>query len=614
MEYNPNRLQFVHHEECFQTSDEAKQYVSKELDKTIRPALYGEPMILKYGDPLEPNVILAIGSLGDGTTPSITNRTYFIDTASIEQNVEEIEKKYSLSTKDTDTISLNLIKETSGQTLSADVKLAEKRIFDKTETQTILIKDENGLFVNVDLTYNKDENTLTFSVNGENKDFELPKEKYVVSGTYDTKTECIILELNDGSKVSIDVKKLIGEWTVEGEATNTPIVLTLTHVKYEEEPHGEDEYQDVLHADVRIADEDTKPFNILKKTTDGRYLYVDGNAKNIKYLKNGNFVSVQDAIDGIDTNVSSSDGNIIYKKQDGIFANTDLTYDVAENTLIFTHTTSDGSKESKSMKLNNASLLEDVSYDPLREVIILRFKTSTGEITTVEIPVSAIITEWDVDNTNTNVTLVKNRSVSGTDKLSANLDVEKIIGSTNTNIRLTKLDSNKIVASLNINDIIDNSASTVLLQNIDNKINASVQIAQNVPDNILKVDGSNSSLFVVGNASNIKCIYNSKTTNTQEALNDIGPVIETLKERTTSGSEELIEIRELISELTVRIENLENELKRVDAKATLVDDDENDYIKHTFTVNSAKSGYTYVHTELEEDLSRDPDSGSQIDF
>ena len=85
-----NRLQFVHHDELFSTREDAMNYVNGQLIQIDRPALYAEPMILKYGDEEEPNIILAIGSVGNGETMSTNNKVFFIDLANIEESIEKL--------------------------------------------------------------------------------------------------------------------------------------------------------------------------------------------------------------------------------------------------------------------------------------------------------------------------------------------------------------------------------------------------------------------------------------------------------------------------------------------------------------------------------------------
>jgi hypothetical protein len=87
--------------------------------------------------------------------------------------------------------------------------------------------------------------------------------------------------MRNGDEVIVDCEQLIDEWKVEGEASNTPIVLTREEVGPDEDHHHTEPWQDILRADVRVANFINT--NILEKTTDGRYLYVDGKATNILY-------------------------------------------------------------------------------------------------------------------------------------------------------------------------------------------------------------------------------------------------------------------------------------------------------------------------------------------
>ena len=131
-----DRLQFIKHEEVFETREAAYDYV---LGKQIveRPALLAEPMILLYesdDDSKGPNVILAIGSVGDGTASQL-NRTFFIDTQkteeeiiALDEKIEEAIKSLSLIPLDSSTIDLSTEKTDDGTIISGDVKIADYRI------------------------------------------------------------------------------------------------------------------------------------------------------------------------------------------------------------------------------------------------------------------------------------------------------------------------------------------------------------------------------------------------------------------------------------------------------------------------------------------------------
>jgi hypothetical protein len=151
-------------------------------------------------------------------------------------------------------------------------------------------------------------------------------------------------------------------------------------------------------------------------------LYVKGTADNIKYSEG---VTVKEAIDRIDTRVSTSEGNLIYKRPDGIYAYAMLDYKQAENKLIYTY--SDGETEdfkTLEFQLNSVKVLEDITYDPVKEVIVIRYIDAKGEYQRVEIPVKDIIEEWDVLNYNHNIELNKFRSEGqGKDILTADVKI-----------------------------------------------------------------------------------------------------------------------------------------------------------------------------------------------
>ena len=429
-----NRLQFVRHEEVFATREEAYSYV---IDNQVvnRATLVGEPMVLLYENEdasKGPNVILAIGSVGDGTQ-NVNNKTYFIDTQKTEEELIALDKKLEDAIKsltiipiESDTLNLHKENTTDGVVLSGDVKVADYKIIDGIVMNNIITTTENGLFTFIDLDYDAETSILKFNVNGTVKDIELPKNRHVVSGEYDIATESIVLTLADNSKVTIPVTKLIEEWTVlpdgiQLEGGYTPITLSKVHVGANETEHeGIYDYQDVLEADVRVADHIGD--NILHKDKTGRFLYVKGTADNIKYTEG---VTVKDAIDSIDTKISTNTGNLIYKRADGIFAAAKLDYNSATNVLTFNYSDGNsGEMKQTEIKLNSARLVDSIEYNPVTETIDIRWQDADGNFQKVSIDVKNLITEWDVNNESHSVSLIKSRhNVTGLDILSADAKI-----------------------------------------------------------------------------------------------------------------------------------------------------------------------------------------------
>lgn len=416
----------------FETREDAINYV---IGKQVfeRPSLVSEPIVLLYQNedkPKEPNVILAIGSVGDGKTSSNDNRTFFIDTKKNEEDIEELYelleeaiKALTLKPIESDTIKLTSEKTEDGTFLSGDVKIADYRIISGNVVDNIIeTEGEKGIFTFVDMDYDPETFRITFKTTKQTKEFQLPPDQHVVEGRYSTGDEAIFLKLADDSEVKIDVVKLIDEWTVLGDDSDSPVVLYKDHVSSYTETHdGVYDWQDVLTADVRVAEHIND--NIIQKDGTGRYLYVKGTADNIKYSED---VTVKEAIDRIDTRVSSSYGNLIYKRPDGIYAYAMIDYNTAENKLIYSYSDGIASGEVKTVefKLNSIEILDDITYDADREMIIIRYNTADGEHKTVEIPAKDIIEEWAVNNENHNVELTKVRDGGrGKDLLSADVKI-----------------------------------------------------------------------------------------------------------------------------------------------------------------------------------------------
>ena len=501
---NPNREDGI-----FNNREDAVNYV---LEKQVvdRPTVVAEPIVLRYESDSTikgPNVILAIGSIGKGT-PTPSNRTFFIDTQKTEEEIIALDEKLEKAIKslsiiplESDTLVLNSEKTDNGTILSGDVKIAEYRIVDgKANYNIIQTEGDKGIYAFVDMDYDPDTFVITFNVNGVTKEFQLPKDQHVVKGWYDPKEESIFLKLADDSQVKVLVTKLIEEWTVlpDGQTINdynisgstvnyTPIVFSRTHVGAKATEHeGIYEWQDVLEADVRVADHITD--NIIHKDRTGRYLYVKGTADNIKY-KEG--VTVKDALDNVDTKVSTSTGNLIYKRPDGIYAAAMLNYNQAENKLIYTY--SDGnSAELKEVefKLNSVKILEDITYDPLKEVIVIRYIDAQGEYQRVEIPAGDIIEEWIVENEAHNIYLNKYRSEGkGKDVLTADAKIHKgnnnILEDLNHELYVNGISDNikyDVTGDTTVKTVLDDLSSTTI--SIDEKLSQEILDRENA-DNII---------------------------------------------------------------------------------------------------------------------------------
>ena len=438
------RLQFIHHNEIFSgnTTVEAREaaidFLTNQYFKQVtRPSLYAEPVIVRYENketPNEPNIILAIGSKGSGSTfPTKDSEYFIIDTQGIKDDVnkkyDEIENaiaKLAFKFIDSDTLHLSESKEETGSTVSGDVKISDNIVINKEFVNNIIKKNKDGIYSYVHLDFDDKTNTFTFQVNEDVDKFSIP---VIESGKYDISKECIVLTYTDGKTLDIDVDDLIGEWDTEGESSTTPIVLTKekhTDKNTDIDDRNSDHWRDILKADVRIAD--TKKHNILTRVNDGRELYVKGTADNIAYDDEKN---VKQAIDAITTEISTAmTNNIIYKDYanngdyNGIAANVALTYDKATNNLTFSISDTNGVMHSETHKLNSASFIDDISYNTEKQTITIRYKDEDGNVQKADIDLSTLLDDWEVSSEAHNVKLNKQSNPGKKDILTADAKIK----------------------------------------------------------------------------------------------------------------------------------------------------------------------------------------------
>lgn len=461
-----NRLQFVHHgdgnEGIFKTREEAIAYVTG--NSVVNTAfkitgdtgadnaidwlpLYAEPMVLEYGDKENPNVILAIGSKGDGRTPNTQNKVFFIDIEGVNERVDnaykeiaDAVKKFAFVTKNSNTLELTKTTSTDGteNILSGSVKIADNIILNRKEVGNIIKENKDGLYSYVGMTYDNDKKVLKFQVNDNETDISLPT---IEDGYYDITKEALIFKYADGRELKVDMDDLIDEWTTEGESSKTPIVLIRdrhsdTGVVDNDRRSGK--WKDVLKADVRIAPKEMGVDNILKTIGDGKYLYVSGQAKNISYYdKTGKKTNVQDALDSLKTPISNDPTNLLQWKYgsdnviDGLYAGIDIEYDDKTNTITFINTSSDSKNKKQSFKLNSASFINRIYTDTVNEKVILEYYNQKGELQTADIDLSHLVDEWVVNNEAHSVELKKQTNYPGADILTADVKIYNDINDNN---------------------------------------------------------------------------------------------------------------------------------------------------------------------------------------
>ena len=460
-----NRLQFRQHgigsgytvaDGVFETREEAIEYIYRgvkyaedglaAVDVSYGLSLFGEPTVLRYKNEDkedDPHLILVIGSVtnADPGSRHVKNRFCVIDIDKTESEIQDLRDEierishlFTIITKDSNTLSLKTSIDEIGDTvLSGDVKLSDIQVFNRIPRENSILETEDGLFLFVGMEYDDVNGIIKFTVNGETTEFEFNGNS-VTGGTYNPEDESLHIKTKFGDDIAISLEYLIDEWVVEGEATKSPVVLTRKEVGYGDNvDHSHVEpWQDILSADVRIADD--RPNNILNRSNDNRYLYVDGVATNIAYYSSTGKTTVQSALDDLSkAKVSTDSNNILTTKADGFFASSKLEYISNENTLVFTTSTNDEDERRKEtrIKLNSFSVFENIVYDPIRETLIITYIDGNGETKFLTIPIGELLTNWEIDviSEGHSVQLQKTRNIQGTDLISA--DVKIFHGSDN---------------------------------------------------------------------------------------------------------------------------------------------------------------------------------------
>ena len=158
------------------------------------------------------------------------------------------------------------------------IECANKKL--STDNDNMIYERPDGYFAMSRLTYDAKENTLTFTTSNQSggtttENIELNSIKIIDDARYDRDTESLIFTYTTAKgeykKLVVPVGSLIDEWDVNNDGHN--VIL-----KKERKSNVD---KDILSADVRVS---TLPNNILVEKGNG--LYVNGEAKNIKYGDN----------------------------------------------------------------------------------------------------------------------------------------------------------------------------------------------------------------------------------------------------------------------------------------------------------------------------------------
>lgn len=505
MKTNNYNLQFLHHEEVFVTRELALKY----LTDFYKPySLDAEPVIVKYGDVADPDIILAFG-----TSDAAPGSFYVIDMTKANEQIENLIEKSEQDKGELDNIAQRL----NEAVVAAGFDVDENKITNKITYKP----DANDDVIGTAVTIAEAVDLLSKYAQSSFADNELSVE--------DTKSVRLIYSVNPngGKTLKAEINVSTNGDSDELGFNNNIIgiksdgVYAAAHLSYDDVRHelvfttsgykngrfqddaivqrvnlgehtklvadnenhtvkliiseNENNYTTTLSADVQISSNED---NILE-IKDNK-LAVIGRAKNIKYGDSNVAVALnnhKDKLNELETKVESSSKSahieggqtdtletVINTLSDGgakVTGNVRLGYGnsiVVRNGGLEANITVDVDTASNKLIvtignqtiekiLPGVELFQSAEYNDENEELIITFKTGN----TLVIPIHGIIHTWETSNSqNSPITLTKTIVTGGVDTLSGNLKLrstDNILGIENGNLYASENLINTKIAS-----------------------------------------------------------------------------------------------------------------------------------------------------------------------
>ena len=600
-------LVVLHHEEVFATREEAIKY----LTGWYKPnSLDAEPVIVKYGDANNPDVILAFG-----TSDTKPGSFYAIDMTQAVERIDTVEEEINGSKEELDYVAEVL----DGVVKATGLILDENKIEDKVSYQPdsrdnvigtaitiaeaidLLSKYTQKGFEDNKFTVEDTKSVkLTYSVNPDGGMVLKARVKISTEGDRDELNfnNNIIGIKSDGiyaaSNLAYDdvrhqlifttsgykngrfqddaiVQKVdLGEHTrlvADNEDRTVKLIIT------------ENESSNItkLSADLQIADREN---NILK-VSDGK-AYVEGLAKNIKYgettvaaaltnhknsirelttsvegaaksahIEGGQTDTLETVVSTLSDGGAKITGNVRLGSANSIVVrNGGLEADVSVDVDTTTNKliVRVGNQTIEKI-LPGVELFESADYNDANEELIITFKTGN----TLTIPIHGIIHTWDVNNSESSpVVLTKTVVTGGVDKLSANIKLrstDNLIGVENGKLYVSEQGINNKV-----------SAETTRATEAENAIRTSVEtLSNNVQTQFAEVSDR---------ITTVQDNLNEESTRARESENTIRTTAEHADEVALEAKETVNGLNSTVNELSTSLSTLETNVENLEESLT----------------------------------------------
>ena len=600
-------LVVLHHEEVFATREEAINY----LTGWYKPnSLDAEPVIVKYGNANNPDVILAFG-----TSDTAPGSFYAIDMTQAVERIDTVEEEVNGSKEELDYVAEVL----DGVVKATGLILDENKIEDKVSYQPdsrdnvigtaitiaeaidLLSKYTQKGFEDNKFTVEDTKSVkLIYSVNPDGGMVLKARVKISTDGDSDELNfnNNIIGIKSDGiyaaSNLAYDdvrhqlifttsgykngrfqddaiVQKVdLGEHTrLVADNENRTVKLIITE--------NENTNITKLSADLQIADREN---NILK-VSDGK-AYVEGLAKNIKYgettvaaaltnhknsiselttsvegaaksahIESGQTDTLETVVSTLSDGGAKITGNVRLGSANSIVVRNggleaDVSVDVDTTTNKLIVRVGNQTIEKT---LPGVELFESAEYNDANEELIITFKTGN----TLTIPIHGIIHTWDVNNSESSpVVLTKTVVTGGVDKLSANIKLrstDNLIGVENGKLYVSEQGINNKV-----------SAETTRATEAENAIRTSVEtLSNNVQTQFAEVSDR---------ITTVQDNLNEESTRARESENTIRTTAEHADEVALEAKETVNGLNSTVNELSTSLSTLETNVENLEESLT----------------------------------------------
>ena len=600
-------LVVLHHEEVFATREEAIKY----LTGWYKPnSLDAEPVIVKYGDANNPDVILAFG-----TSDTKPGSFYAIDMTQAVERIDTVEEEVNGSKEELDYVAEVL----DGVVKATGLILDENKIEDKVSYQP----DSRDNVIGTAITIAEAIDLLSKYTQ---KGFE--DNKFTVE---DTKSVKLIYSVNpDGGMVLKARVKISTDGDSDELNFNNNIIgiksdgiYAASNLAYDDVRHQlifttsgykngrfqddaivqkvdlgehtrlvadnedrtvkliitENESSNItkLSADLQIADREN---NILK-VSDGK-AYVEGLAKNIKYgettvaaaltnhknsirelttsvegaaksahIEGGQTDTLETVVSTLSDGGAKITGNVRLGSANSIVVRNG---GLEANVSVDVDTTTNklivrvGNQTIEKI-LPGVELFESADYNDANEELNITFKTGN----TLTIPIHGIIHTWDVNNSESSpVVLTKTVVTGGVDKLSANIKLrstDNLIGVENGKLYVSEQGINNKV-----------SAETTRATEAENAIRTSVEtLSNNVQTQFAEVSDR---------ITTVQDNLNEESTRARESENTIRTTAEHADEVALEAKETVNGLNSTVNELSTSLSTLETNVENLEESLT----------------------------------------------